>query len=115
MENVNLDNRGIVIQGRKATVLPETRWVLLRRLYDSKTKTATLDELCDGSKGEMVWRRDLAPDHRTLSHFASNINRSMEEAEISIRVACKDGVFSLYQWKPKRCKRAIIAFLLDLP
>lgn len=94
---INLDNRGIVIEDRKATVLPETCWILLRRICDSENKTATIDDLCDNSKGESVWKRDFVPDDRSLLNFAKRINDTMEKAGMTIRMEYQDGLFSLHQ------------------
>lgn len=95
---INLDNYRIVIHGRKATVLPETCWDLLRRIYYSKNRTTTLDNLCDRSKGDSMWyNREHAPCDRSLSNYAQLINEAMENAGISIRVKYEDEVFSLHQ------------------
>lgn len=91
--SINISNRGIVIQGENACVLPDTQWEILRRLLRSKEKSITVSELCDPALGESIWDINRAPENPSLAHFAKSITAKLAGAHMTIRVGFRDGVF----------------------
>lgn len=87
-------NRGIVMQGEKACVLPDTQWEILTRIFYSIRKAVTISELCDPKQGVPIWDYKRAPDSPSLDHLAKGINDKLASAGILLRVSHRNGVFS---------------------
>ena len=90
---INMQNRGIVIQGENAVTLSDTEWEVLRRLLYSERKAVTISEFCDTKLGEPLWDINRAPENPSLAHLAKRINSKLACADITFRVGFRDGVF----------------------
>lgn len=90
-------NREIVMQGENACSLSDTKWLIVHRLNNTKSRSLTVDELCDAKTGEAVWEINCVPQTPTLRSYASEVNAVLAKSGIiaTLRFSEKTAAFTL--------------------